>query len=99
MLLKQYFRNVKHIDGSKTKCYCYKRRYGEFGRKTNLDSLKLSSLKGVKKVFQKVVFASFSFEKTMKCVVALIMVSNLSKVIIIQIASLLSMYNAKQDSR
>ena len=41
------FKNVKHIDGSKTKCYCYMRRHGEFGRKTNLDSLKLLTLKGV----------------------------------------------------
>ena len=25
------FKNVKHIDGSKTKCYCYMQRHGEFG--------------------------------------------------------------------
>jgi hypothetical protein len=40
-------KNVKHIDGSKTKYYCCMRRHGEFGWKTNLDSLKLSTLKGV----------------------------------------------------
>jgi hypothetical protein len=75
--------------------YCYMRRHGEFGWKTNLDSFKLSTLKGVIQKCLKSCLCFFHSEK-MKCVFALAMVSSfiLSKMY----KANLKMYNVFQDS-
>jgi hypothetical protein len=60
----------------KQSCYCYMRRHGEFGWKTNLDSFKLSTLKGVIKKVSKKSFVLLHITEKMKCVLALVMVSS-----------------------